>query len=155
MKNTMKKIQQLSMLLLLGVLLISCKKDQIVWTKDSGYTMSEILGTYSYSKVDNAFEGLTESPYCHICYDAQITITPSNLGKVKFEFKSSGANFTRNIVGNPNGSSNDFLMCMVDGRYELTATVYTNNANEIRLHGHVRNNSNDSPINYYFDVIKN
>jgi len=48
-----------------------------------------------------------------------------------------------------------FLMQMTTMPFELTASVYTNKANEVRLHGFVRKKIGMDYINYYFDVIKN
>ena len=53
----MKNIKWLPLLLMLGVFLVSCEKEQKKeWNKYYGYSNEEIVGSYSFSKVEDAFE---------------------------------------------------------------------------------------------------
>lgn len=150
----MKRFKLAAMLLLLGSLLVSCGKQKEEWRQFDGYTNADIIGSYTNSNLTDAFEGLTESAFCHVCYDAQVTIANTG-GKVQFDLKSPNIGFTVSLQGNPIVDGQGFLMQMSSMPYELTASVYTNTANEIRLHGYVRKKSGMDYINYYFDVIKN
>ena len=151
----MKKIRILSVLLMLGILFVSCDKEQKnEWERHYGYTNAEITGSYSNSNVDGAFDGLTESLYCHVCNDARITITSESENMVQFSIKSNKAELNASLEGNPSLNDDDFLVTLVDSSYELTAYVYTNASGQIRLHGFVRTYY-PGLVNYYFDVIKN
>ena len=151
----MKNIKYLSVLLILGFLFVSCEKPkEKEWKKYYGYTNSEIIGSYSYSYVDDAFDGLTESLYCHICNDARINITSDSENTVLFTINSAKAELNASLDGNPALNEDDFLITLTDSYYELTAYVYTNASGQIRLHGFVRKYY-PNIVNYYFDVIKN
>lgn len=154
MNNTMKSFKLTAMLLLLGVLLVSCGKQEVEWSQYKGYTNADIIGSYTNSNITEAFEGLTESAFCHVCYDAQVTIANVG-GKVQFDLKSPNIGFTVSLQGSPMVDDQGFLMQMTTMPFELTASVYTNKANEVRLHGFVRKKSGMDYINYYFDVVKN
>ena len=144
----MKKLRLLALLCMLGVFSTSCKEKQSEWVNFYGYTNQDVVGSYSSSNVVDAFEGLIEGTYCHICRDAEINITNSG-SKLRFEVKSVGTGLNWSSVGNPCLNDHDFLMQL--GMDDFLATVYTNTANQVRLHGYVRKNH----VNYYFDVIKN
>ena len=151
----MKRIKFLPVLLMLGVLFVSCEKQQEKeWNRYYGYTNEEIIGLYSYSDVDDAFDGLTENHYCHVCNDARINITADSENTIQFSMNSAKAELNATLKGNPALNDDDFLITLVDYPYELTAYVYTNASGQIRLHGFVRKNNHDRPT-YYFDVIKN
>ena len=150
MKN-MKNLKLLALLCLLGVLFISCKEEKNEWTNFYGYTNQDVVGSYSRSNMEEAFEGLLESPYCHICRDAEVNITPSG-SKLKIEVKSGSAGLNWSAVGNPCLNDNDFIMQLGSApTLDFMATVYTNEDKQVRLHGYVRKNQ---ATNYYFDVIK-
>jgi len=157
----MKNYRLLAFLLLMGLSFASCSK-KTVWNVFYGYTAQDIMGTFSPSDVADAFDGLTESEYCHICHDAQITIS-NNSGKIRLEFKSVSAGMEKTLTGNPSLNEDDFLLQLGNiagyGVPELITTVYTNAAQEVRLHGYVRKLKSHSPegptyVNYYFDVVK-
>ena len=151
----MKKIKILSVLLMLGILFVSCDKEQkSEWERHYGYTNAEITGSYSNSNVADAFDGLTESLYCHICDDARVTITSESENTVQFSIRSTKAELNATLKGNPALNDDDFLITLTDSPYELTAYVYTNAEGQLRLHGFVRAYS-PNLVNYYFDVIKN
>ncbi|MBR6930048.1 MAG: hypothetical protein IKH61_07445 [Bacteroidales bacterium] len=174
----MKNIKYLSVLLVLGLLFVSCEKQpqESEWEKYYGYTNAEIAGSYSFSNVADAFDGLTEGAYCHICPDAKIDIVGwlgSNI--VQFNVNCPSNEFNRTFEGRPRLTDDDFLINMKypsshpHPDYELTAYVYKNKRGNIRLHGfarhityetHVDTNNNTvyqvtAKVNYYFDVIKN
>lgn len=174
----MKRITLLLMLLL-GVLFItSCEKQPAdnEWKRLYGYTVGDIAGTYSFSNITDAFEGLTEGKYSHICKDAQITVTSTSGSTVRFRVNCPSESFNRLFEGKPRVTEDDFLVNMkapassVHPSHELTAYVYENEEGEIRLHGFARHILYDavynpeteqydytvkSKTNYYFDVIKN
>ena len=173
----MKNIKYLSVLLMLSLLFVSCEKQSQnkEWNKHYGYTNEEIIGSYAYSKVANAFDGLTESIYCHICEDAKINITGEGGNIIEFKVNCPSDEFNRTFEGRPCMTDDDFLINMTapSGNshpdYELTVYVYKNDKGDIRLHGFARHityqivdNADgttvynvESKVNYYFDVIKN
>ena len=57
------------LLLMLSAMLVSCREnDAKEWQLFYNYTLEDIMGTYSYSNVSDAFDGLTENDYCHACW---------------------------------------------------------------------------------------
>ena len=173
----MKNITYLSVLFMLGFLFVSCEKQpqESEWEKYYGYTNEEIVGSYAFSNVKDAFDDLTESSYCHICEDARINITASSGNAIEFNVNCPSDEFNRTFEGRPCFTDDDFLINMTapSGNahpdYELTVYVYKNAQGKIRLHGFARqityqivNNPDGSTVynvkskvNYYFDVIKN
>lgn len=174
----MKNIKFLPIIFVFGIIFVSCEKQsqESEWNKYYGYTNEEIDGTYAFSKVADAFDGLTESAYCHVCEDAQIDITAGSGGTIEFKVNCPNDNFNRTFEGRPCVTDNDFLINMTapswgaNPNYELTVYVYKNEQGDIRLHGFARHiiyelvynpqtEQNDhvvkSKINYYFDVVKN
>lgn len=176
MIQTMKKLRFLPLAVLLGFVLVSCNKDSNKeWKQFYGYTVEDIVGTYVYSNVQDAFDGLMESEYSHICEDAQVTITPYLNSQTSIEFKVNcpGAGFNKSFTGRPFITEDSFLvkMSLPSGTlypdYELTAHVYQNDKGDIRLNGFARrifyevivvdgetHKQVKSVVNYYFDVIK-
>ena len=172
----MKSIKLLSLLLLLGLLFVGCKEQQTdgEWNRLFGYNTEDIAGTYSFSNVTDAFEGLTEGKYSHICEDAQITVTQSTGNTIKFRINCPSDSFNRLFEGRPCVTDDDFLINIkspassAHPTYELTAYVFENAQGDIRLHGFARHIKYDivaasdgttvynvkSKTNYYFDVIK-
>ena len=152
-------------ILLLGFLFVSCEKQQEKeWNKLYGYTNEDIIGTYSFSNVADAFDALTESAYCHICEDAKITVTAKSGNTIEFKVNCPNDNFNRTFEGLPRLTDNDFMIGMTapswNPIYELKAYVYKNDEGQIRIHGFVRyihnaGTAQEYPVNYYFDVIKN
>ncbi len=151
----MKKNKYLLLLFVLGLLFVSCEKQpQNEWNNFYGYTNEEIAGAYSFSNVMDAFDGLTESIYCHICEDAKITISADASSKIHFDMRSVKAGLNISLEGPTGLNSDDFLINFVDGEYELLAHVYSKASGQIRLHGFVRT-TYPGLVNYYFDVVKN
>jgi len=167
----MKKTLISAFFILLAVAFVGCKDEKKGWDYLYGYTNDDIVGTYHFSNVADAFESLTESEYCHLCDDAEITISSYQENSVKFTIKCPDAGYNHSFTGRTSYSENDFLINMsekalgVNIEYTVTASVYTNAKNEIRLHGFARKiiyqyDTNQEEIvkecyNYYFDVIKN
>ena len=173
----MKNIKYLSVLLVLGLLFVSCEKQsqEKDWEKYYGYPNEEIIGSYSFSNVKDAFDGLTESAYCHVCEDARINVTASSESTIEFKVNCPNDEFNRTFEGRPCLTDDDFLINMTvpagsaHPDYELTAYVYKNDQGDIRLHGFARHIKYETHIdpdgttvynvksktNYYFDVIKN
>lgn len=173
----MKNIKYLLALFMLSLLFVSCEKQpQNEWTKYYGYTNQEIAGTYAFSNISDAFDGLTESAYCHVCEDAKIDITAGSGDIIEFKVNCPSDGLNRTFEGRPCFTDDDFLINMKSPStsshpaYELTVYVYKNDQGDIRLHGFARHvtyatvynpvtGENDyqpkSKINYYFDVIKN
>ena len=111
----MKKMRFLPLLLVVGVLLVACQKDETKeWEKFYGYTIEDIKGNYAFSSISSAFEDLTENSYCHICNDAEITITASLVStySVDFMVNCSKAGFKRTFSGRPTLNDDDFLINM-------------------------------------------
>ena len=163
---------------MLGALFVSCEKQsqEKEWEKHYGYTVEEIAGTYSFSNIADAFDGLTESAYCHVCEDARITVTAKSGNAIEFKVNCPNDNFVRTFEGLPRLTDDDFRITMkapasfAYPSYELTVYVYENDEGDIRLHGFARHviyelvynpvtEETDhvvkSKTNYYFDVIKN
>ena len=172
----MKKINYLSALIIFGLFFVSCEKpEENEWNKYYGYSNEEIAGTYSFSNISDAFDGLTESAYCHICEDATINITAASGSGIEFKVNCPNETFSRTFEGKPRVDNDDFLINLTAPSwgtypdYELTVSVYKNDQGDTRLHGFARRiiyevvtNPNGitehrikSKINYYFDVIKN
>ena len=165
----MNKLRVLALLCVLGVFSVSCRERQSEWVSFYGYTSQDVMGSYSPSGVVDAFDGLTENSYCHICSDAQITITAT-----EFRVNCPSDDFNKTFVM-PHAAGEDEFMINTSNPswsthpdYELVTYVYKNDKGEIRLHGFARHviyeiiyNENGavyqakSKVNYYFDVIKN
>lgn len=172
----MKNIKYLSVLLVLGFLFVSCEASkEKEWKKLYGYTNEDIVGAYSFSKVEDAFDALTEGTYCHICNDAQVTISASSASIIQFSVNCPNAGFHKVFEGRPRVNDDDYII-NIGGtslnnhpEYGLTAYVYENEQGDIRIHGYAQHiewiivvNSYGqeeykikSKTNYYFDVIKN
>ena len=173
----MKSIKYLSFLLILGLLSVSCEKQsqENEWSKHYGYTNEEIIGSYAFSNLAGAFDGLTENAYCHICEDAKIDIVAKSENIIEFKVNCPSDEFVRTFEGRPRLTEDDFLINMtipsggLHPDYELTVYVYNNDQGDVRLHGFARHITYEthtgsdgttaynikSVVNYYFDVIKN
>lgn len=168
MKNKTLKL----MLMALGLMLVSCGKTQKTeWNHYYGYTNTDIVGTYRFSNLPDAFDALTEGEYCHLCKDAEITISHYSGSSIEFKVNCSNEGYNQTFTGDPSHNEDDFLINMTNGHstsnteYSVSASVYDNSKGEIRLHGYARKtiygvDSNQhqyvrESYNYYFDVIKN
>lgn len=174
----MKPVKLMPVLLLLSVLFVGCEKQpqEKDWHRLYGYTIDDIAGTYAFSNISDAFDGLTESPYCHICEDAQITVTASSGNTIEFRVNCPDETFNKLFEGRPCATDGAYMVNMklpassIYPVYELTAYVNENDKGDIRLHGFARHivyelvynpetEETDhvvkSKTNYYFDVIKN
>ena len=111
----MKKMRFLPLMLVLGVLLFSCKKDETKeWKQFYDFTLEDIMGTYTYSNLSGAFEALTENDFCHICKDAVVNISPYLGSNTSIEFKVNcqKANFNKSFTGHPAMNDENFLVSM-------------------------------------------
>ena len=162
----MKRMKFLPLVLLFGVVLFSCEKDSTKeWQYKYGFTPQDVIGHFTYSGVSDAFEGLTESEYFHLCDDAIIDISSSGVNGLQFNIRCPKADFTRSYTGQHNAGDEDFLIQIKASQStyadEVTAYVYTNKSGKIRLHGYARKAKYHPAtdeyywVNYYFDVIKN
>lgn len=173
----------LPVLLVIGLLAsVSCERQKNKWSKFFGYTHDDIVGTYSFSNVKDAFDGLEEveeTHHCDLCDDAQITIAAISDRTIRFSINCPSANFARDYIGSASINSSDFKIDMTTGflfsgskirAYNLMAYVYKNEAQQVRLHGfasadvyglvptgipQVNDTVKTSSHTYYFDVIKN
>ena len=163
MKNTMKILKFLPLVLLLGIILVGCQKDITKeWDYKYGFTAQDILGQYTYSGVQDAFEGLTENEYFHVCQDANISITYG--GTLQLHFNSPRLSYNKTFTGQLVADEDNFLFYLTASQSQnaddVTAYVYTNKEGKIRLHGYARKTGYSAAddqyyrINYYFDVIK-
>ena len=64
----MKKLSLIGLLLLLGLVSVSCREQK----EDP---VSDIYGQYTFSQAADAFDGLEEDDFHFLCYDAVINIT--------------------------------------------------------------------------------
>lgn len=178
----MKNNITLAALLLLFVVIFSGCEKKKEWNYRYGYTVDDIAGSYTYSNIESSFDQLTENQYCHICTDAEINITKLTDQTIKFKINCPDENFSREWVGKPSKTSNDFMLHMSSGymirggrtrfkAYNLTGYVYQNEAQNIRVHGFASfckyelqyplapdSSFVDTALiqatNYYFDMIK-
>ena len=174
----MKKMRFMALLLMVGAMMLACKTDGAKeWQQLYDFTLDDIKGTYAFSYVSSAFDGLMETSYSHICDDANITVS-NYLGSessIEFKMNCKKVSFNKSFTGKPAINEDDpFLLNMASPNssenpdYTLTAYVYKNAKGDIRLHGFARHiyyetvYQNGIPhkvvksmINYYFDVIKN
>lgn len=168
MKNKTLKL----VLVALGLMLVSCGKNQkSEWSYLYGYSNLDIIGTYHFSDLPDAFDALEENEFCHLCRDAEITISPYSGSSVEFKIKCPNEGYDQTFTGDPSLNEDDFLINLrkspssSNTEYSVTASVYQNSKGEIRLHGYARKtvygvDSNQQQYvrycyNYYFDVIKN
>ena len=107
----MKRMKILPLVLLFGVVLFSCEKDSTKeWQYKYGFTPQDVIGHFTYSGVSDAFEGLTESEYFHLCDDAIIDISSSGVNGLQFNIRCPKAAFTRSYTGQHNAGDDDFLI---------------------------------------------
>lgn len=172
----------LALLILFAVALVGCKDEKKEWNYKYGYTNEDIIGTYSFSNVAKAFEDLEPSAYCNICEDAQIEITAASSWSVKFKINCPDEGYSQTFVGAPTKNPDDCMIRLSSGyqftgggklrAYNVLASVYQNDLQQIRLSGFAATNTYnlvqvpgtdpplydtiaDSGYNYYFDIIKN
>lgn len=173
----MKNIKYLLVLLVMSIFFVSCEKQsqENEWKHLKGYTVDDIAGTYAFSNITDAFDGLTPGTGCHICKDAQITITATSGNIVEINVNCPNDNFSHSFGGRPRMNDDDYLIKFGatpsnnHPTYGLLAYVYENEQGDIRLSGHAEyiewkiiiNSEGEqeykfkSKTSYYFDVIKN
>ena len=139
----------------------SCKEDKSDWKKFYGYTANEIGGTYSYSNASDAFKSLTESEFCHLCPDANITITPTDDNTIRFVMNSEELDYYKLYMGKAPLNSHDFMIDIKGNTqtlsslsfivYNLSARVYKNPEGKIRLEGNSAANRYNIKQNIIYD----
>ena len=176
----MKNIKLLALLFMLGMLFTSCEKQKkSEWSNLYGYTKDDIMGTYTFSNVANAFDEV-EGTGRHVCLDAEVSVEPYLTSLVSFTINCPDENFSYTFEGKPTPNNHDHRILMSSGyehvngnlrAYNLTGYVLTNDKGDLRLHGfaarntykvvdHYYNDSHvydtilDNGVYYYFDVIK-
>ena len=97
-----KNITLTVLLLVLAFAFSSCEKKK-EWKYRYGYSIDDIVGEYTFSNIEGAFEdGLIENQDCHICPDAEISITKLTEKTVKLRINCPEAGFSREYIGTPN-----------------------------------------------------
>ena len=175
----MKNCKLLALLCMLGVFLASCKEPKSEWENFYGYTNEDVIGTYSFSNVSTAFDGV-EGVGRYVCPDAEVSIQASsqNPNMLRFTINCPDEEYTRTIEDYATPNEDDFMLRMSTGyvytgnkirAYNVTAYVLKNEKQELRLHGYAAHNTYVSETSedevttyiqtngeyYYFDVIKN
>ena len=177
----MKNRKLLALLCLLSLFFVSCNKEpKSEWTNYYGFTNDEVVGTYSYSEVSTAFDGV-EGVGRHACLDAEVSIQVSdqNPNMLRFTINCPKEEYSRTIEDYATPNEDDFMLRMSTGyiysgnkirAYNVNAYVMKNEKQELRLHGYSAMNTYKTVTNeetgavtmvqtdgvyYYFDVIKN
>ena len=167
--------------MVLGALLASCERvSQSEWENFFGYTNEDVIGTYSFSNVADAFEGV-EGVGRHASPDAEISIEPYSANTIEFKINCPSQGFNRSFTGKPMHIADDVMLRLSSGykpyngglrAYNVTGYVLKNTKSEVRLHGYAAVNTYrieqmQTPQGllpdtiqvdgtyYYFDVIKN
>ena len=177
----MKNCKLLALLCVLGVLFASCKEPKSEWENFYGYTNEDVIGTYSFSNVSTAFDGV-EGVGRYACPDAEVSIQASsqNPNMLRFTIHCQDENdYSRTIEDYATPNEDDFMLHMSTGydhsgnkirAYNVNAHVLKNKKQELRLHGYSAINTykivedvetgavtyvQTDGVYYYFDVIKN
>ena len=178
----MKNCKLLALLCLMGIFFTSCKEEsKSEWSNFYGYTNADVVGTYSFSNVSTAFDGI-EGIGRHVCVDAEVSIQISdqNPNMLKFTIECPKEEHERTIEDYATPNEDDFMLRMSTGYihsgsnkvkvYVVNAHVMKNEKNELRLAGFSAVNTYKEITNpesgtlsyeqidgeyYYFDVIKN
>lgn len=175
----MKNIKLWALLCTLSFFFASCTEPKSEWTNYYGYTNESVIGTYSFSNISTAFDGV-EGIDRHSCPDAEVRIEAlsSESGKLKFTINCPDEEYSETLEGIATPNEDDFMIRMSTGiqhyggkiiAHNVTAYVMKNDKQQLRLHGYAAVNTykevdpgtgvvNYEPINgeyYYFDVIKN
>ena len=177
----MKNYKLIALLCLLGVFLVSCRKPKSEWNNYYGYTNEAVIGTYSFSNISTAFDGV-EGIGRHSCPDAEISIQPSsqNPNMLMFTINCPDEEYSTTIEDDATPNVDDFMLRMSTGYihsgsnkvkvYVVNAHVMKNAKQELRLSGFSAVNTYKEVYNeesgttsylqidgeyYYFDVIRN
>ena len=156
--KAMRKLSVIGLLLLLGIVTISCNKDK------KGYTINDIVGEYTFSNAADAFEGLEVDEYTYLCDDAVITITKDGKNSVELKLSCPNEEHNARFNGAPFQNENDSVIWMSYdygyGKYPPNENTVIANVSKmdgkIRLQGHHYFYSGSSGLSYfyYFDVLK-
>jgi len=172
----------LALFCLMGVFFASCKEDsKSEWENFYGFTNEDVIGTYSFSNVSKAFDGV-EGVGRYACPDAEVSIQASsqNPNMMRFTIHCPDEDdYSRTIEDDASPNEDDFMLRMSTGyihtgnkirAYNVNAYVMKNKKQELRLHGYSAMNTYKEVtdeetgtvtyvqidgVYYYFDVIKN
>lgn len=177
----MKNSKLIALICLLGIFFTSCDKElKTEWKDLYNFTNEDIIGTYHFSNVNNAFDEI-EGTGRHSCIDAQVSIRAlyENPNGIRFSINCPDENFSRTFEGLATPNEDDFMIRMSSGylhvggkikAYTVNAHVMRNEKQEVRLAGfsgiitYKEIENQETGINsyepmdgeyYYFDVIKN
>ena len=176
----MKNCKLLALLCVIGVFFASCDKTKSEWSNYYGFTNEDVAGTYSFSNVSTAFDGV-EGVGRHACPDAEVSIQalPQNPNMLRFTINCPDEEYTRTIDDYATPNEDDFMLRMSTGylhtgnkirAYNVNAYVMKNEKQQLRLHGYSAVNTykevedvetgtvtyvQTDGVYYYFDVIKN
>ena len=178
----MKNIKLLALLCVLGVFFVSCKDNtKSEWENFYGFTNEDVIGTYSFSNVSKAFDGV-EGVGRYACPDAEVSIQASSQNPDMLRFTihcPDEDDYSRTIEAKASPNEDDFMLRMSTGyfhtgnkirAYNVNAYVMKNKKQEIRVHGFSAMNTYKQVtdevtgittyvqidgVYYYFDVIKN
>lgn len=175
----MKNRKLLALLCVLGIFFVSCDKEpKSEWKNYYGFTNEDVIGTYSFSNVSTAFDGV-EGVGRHACPDAEVSIQAStqNPRMLRFTINCPKEEYSRTIEDYATPNEDDFMLRMTTGYihtgdkvkvFVVNAHVLKNEKQEIRLSGFSAINFYKEVVNegatsyiqtdgeyYYFDVIKN
>ena len=153
----MKKLSLICLLLLLGLVSVSCKEQK----EDP---VSDIYGQYTFSQAADAFDGLVEDDFHFLCYDAVINIASDEEHESSLKIDCPEERFSHCFQGPLFENGNDSIICLSDcgdGKnppncWDLTASVQREDG-KIRLIGCFVFTSGMSGTSFtcYFDVLKN
>ena len=177
----MKNYKLLTLFCLMGIFFTSCKEESMSeWKNCYGYTNEDVVGTYAFSNISTAFDGVEEVGR-HVCPDAEVSIQPStqNPNILRFTINCPDLEYTQTVEDYATPNEDDFMLRMSTGYihsgnkvkvYVVNAHVMKNAKQELRLSGFSAVNSYKEVYNeesgttsylqidgeyYYFDVIKN
>ena len=118
----MKNSKLIALICLLGIFFTSCDKEpKNEWKDFYDFTNEDIIGTYVYSNVSDAFDQV-EGTGRHACPDAQVSIRAlnDNSNWVEFSVNCPAATFSRSFEGLATPNEDDQKS---DARKVLKATV--------------------------------
>ncbi len=146
------------MILGLALTVIGCKEPKENWNTLYSFQAKDIAGKYAFSGEADAFDGLTENSYSHLCTDAEIEITGDTLSAILVSARFTDHGLWRTFSGPSSLTPNDYFIDMTSSGYKFIAHVLADKEGGIRLEGRVAHDQTVdtlwSTVNYYFDVIK-
>lgn len=162
----MKKLSLICLLLLLGLVSVSCKEhnEDPVNPVDPVNLVSDIYGQYTFSHAADAFDGLVEDAFHFLCEDAVIDIASDEEHESSLKIDCPEERFSHCFQGPLFENGNDSIIYLSDcgdGKnppncWDLTANVYREDG-KIRLIGSLvfTSGMDGHSFTCYFDVLKN